>query len=51
MMDRCTRFPIRGVLWYQGETNGPRAWQYRNAAAGHDQMLARCLGDKAISLF
>ncbi|MDF3056508.1 MAG: sialate O-acetylesterase [Rariglobus sp.] len=23
------RFPIRGVIWYQGETNTKRAWQYR----------------------
>lgn len=25
-----TRFPIRGVIWYQGEANAPRAWQYRS---------------------
>lgn len=24
-----TRFPIRGVIWYQGESNAPRAWKYR----------------------
>ncbi|HTU25517.1 MAG TPA: sialate O-acetylesterase [Pirellulales bacterium] len=24
-----TRFPIRGVIWYQGEANAARAWQYR----------------------
>ena len=23
------RFPIRGVIWYQGESNVGRAWQYR----------------------
>jgi sialate O-acetylesterase len=24
-------YAIRGALWYQGETNSPRAWQYRTA--------------------
>ncbi len=24
-------YAIRGVIWYQGETNGPRAFQYRTA--------------------
>lgn len=24
-----TQFPIRGVIWYQGESNAPRSWQYR----------------------
>jgi len=24
-----TKFPIRGVIWYQGESNAPRAWRYR----------------------
>ena len=24
-----TRFPIRGVIWYQGESNAPRGWKYR----------------------
>ncbi|MEI6072252.1 MAG: sialate O-acetylesterase [Verrucomicrobiae bacterium] len=24
-------FAIRGVIWYQGEANVPRAWQYRTA--------------------
>jgi sialate O-acetylesterase len=24
-------YAIRGVIWYQGETNTPRAWQYRTA--------------------
>lgn len=23
------KLPIRGVIWYQGETNSSRAWQYR----------------------
>jgi len=29
MIVPLTKFPIRGVIWYQGETNAPRAWQYR----------------------
>jgi sialate O-acetylesterase len=24
-----TQFPIRGVIWYQGESNAPRSWHYR----------------------
>ena len=24
-------FAIRGAIWYQGESNAPRAWQYRTA--------------------
>ena len=24
-----TQYPIRGVIWYQGESNAPRAWKYR----------------------
>ncbi|MDZ4819642.1 MAG: sialate O-acetylesterase [Planctomycetota bacterium] len=23
-------FPVRGFLWYQGESNSPRSWQYRD---------------------
>lgn len=23
-----THYPIRGVIWYQGESNAPRAWKY-----------------------
>jgi sialate O-acetylesterase len=29
MIAPLTKFPIRGVIWYQGEANAPRAWQYR----------------------
>jgi sialate O-acetylesterase len=29
MIVPLTKFPMRGVIWYQGETNAPRAWQYR----------------------
>ena len=29
MIAPLTKFPIRGVIWYQGEANAGRAWQYR----------------------
>ena len=29
MIAPLTRFPIRGAIWYQGEANTGRAWQYR----------------------
>jgi sialate O-acetylesterase len=29
MIAPLTKFPIRGAIWYQGEANAPRAWQYR----------------------
>ncbi len=29
MIAPLTRFPIKGAIWYQGEANAPRAWQYR----------------------
>jgi sialate O-acetylesterase len=29
MIAPLTKFPIRGVIWYQGESNAPRAWKYR----------------------
>lgn len=31
MIAPLTRFPIRGVLWYQGEANVPRAQQYERS--------------------
>jgi len=30
MIAPLTRSPIRGVVWYQGESNSDRAWQYRD---------------------
>ena len=30
MIAPLIRFPIRGVIWYQGESNGGRGLQYRN---------------------
>jgi sialate O-acetylesterase len=29
MIAPMTKFPIRGAIWYQGESNAGRAWQYR----------------------
>ena len=29
MIAPLTRYGIRGVIWYQGESNADRAWQYR----------------------
>ncbi|MBO9619045.1 MAG: 9-O-acetylesterase [Niabella sp.] len=29
MIHPVTRFAIKGVIWYQGEANAGRAWQYR----------------------
>jgi sialate O-acetylesterase len=29
MIAPLTKFPIRGAIWYQGEGNAGRAWQYR----------------------
>jgi len=29
MIAPLRRYPIRGVIWYQGESNAGRAWQYR----------------------
>jgi sialate O-acetylesterase len=29
MIAPLTKFPIRGAIWYQGEANAGRAWQYR----------------------
>jgi sialate O-acetylesterase len=29
MIQPFTQFAIRGVIWYQGEANADRAWQYR----------------------
>ncbi|MFW5889773.1 MAG: sialate O-acetylesterase [Marinilabiliaceae bacterium] len=29
MIHPITSFPIRGTIWYQGESNASRAWQYR----------------------
>lgn len=29
MINPITNFPIRGTIWYQGESNAARAWQYR----------------------
>jgi sialate O-acetylesterase len=29
MIAPLTPFPVRGVVWYQGESNAPRAWKYR----------------------
>ena len=30
MIAPMTRFPVKGVIWYQGESNAGRAYQYRN---------------------
>lgn len=29
MINPMTAFPVRGVIWYQGESNGSRGYQYR----------------------
>jgi sialate O-acetylesterase len=29
MIEPLTRFPLAGAIWYQGEANAPRAYQYR----------------------
>jgi len=29
MINPITSFPVRGTIWYQGESNAGRAWQYR----------------------
>ncbi len=31
MIHPIARLPIKGVIWYQGESNAGRAWQYREA--------------------
>ncbi|TSA37416.1 MAG: sialate O-acetylesterase [Verrucomicrobiaceae bacterium] len=31
MIHPLVSYTINGVIWYQGETNVPRAWQYRSA--------------------
>ena len=35
---------IQGAIWYQGESNAGRAYQYPRAFRGHDQQLAAGLG-------
>jgi sialate O-acetylesterase len=30
MINPLTGFEVKGVLWYQGEANAPRAWQYQH---------------------
>ncbi|HEY0946730.1 MAG TPA: sialate O-acetylesterase [Opitutaceae bacterium] len=34
MVAPYTRLPVTGFLWYQGESNGWRAWHYRHLLAG-----------------
>lgn len=29
MLKRVMPYTVKGVIWYQGEANAPRAWQYR----------------------
>jgi sialate O-acetylesterase len=41
MIAPLTRFPIRGVIWYQGESNSPRSWKYRRLLPS----LIRCWRD------
>ncbi len=43
-------FAIRGVLWYQGESNSDRAYQYRTDISNHDSKLARRLSPRRFSV-
>ncbi len=50
MIAPLTKFPIRGAIWYQGEAKCRQGLAIPHAAAGHDQMLARCLGTRRFPL-
>ena len=40
MLEPIAPLALTGAIWYQGESNTERAYQYRTAASGHDLRLA-----------
>jgi len=39
MLKRIIPYTAKGVIWYQGEANAPRAEQYQTALSGINQRM------------